>query len=145
GPDQHLPQFRAKHRGGVHLLQVRLRHRVCRRHHAPRRRSGAGRPAGTERRRQAAGHQRPTADHGRPSPHGHRRPGIDGLPAQPGEQRLHLPRPGHPSRGRHAVRRALCRGHGARAPPGDVLGGLLRLPGRQVRRPLDGQLHEPVV
>ena len=37
-----------------------------------------------------------------------------GFQAQPGEQRLHLPRPGHPGRGRHAVRRALGRGQSRR-------------------------------
>ena len=73
---------------------------------------------------------------------GTRRPGIDGLSAQPGEQRLHLPRPGHAGRGRHAVRRALGGGKVEMAMQemfwGDYFGSLVDKFGVQ----LDDQLHE---
>ncbi|CAA9541795.1 MAG: hypothetical protein AVDCRST_MAG59-897, partial [uncultured Thermomicrobiales bacterium] len=145
GPDQHLPHLRAELRGSVHLLQVRLRHRVRGRHHALRRRADAGRPAGGHRRRQEADREHPAADPGRPPADGLGRPGRARVSAQPGEQRADRPRSRHPGLGRRAVRCAGRWRHRQRPPGGGVLGGLLRLPGRPVRHPLARQLHEQVV
>ncbi len=42
--------------------------------------------------------------------------------SRPGEQRLHLPPPGHTDPGRFLVRRAVRRGHRGGASSGDILG-----------------------